>query len=330
MLEPSAAKFEVPSSPRVRLAIRDLGSGPIAAVRWVGPLVALGGMAQRYARQQTDRQLVVAVSLPRRAFAAVLVASGWVVTARAPATSTPTQRLAALESGTPIRLVTEREVILDEFVGLDERGEGSVRLRNTRWLLPMVRAVAEARDFVAPARSVRPAVGSLARWAGLEDTWDERLAAQENDLAIVGTVAWLRRDLSALVTVVPNDDDQGDSRLSTGEPVDDRIESVVLPSGEGSATSFARLYSSSRLADLLPLPSNLRCAILDGTGAIKYASEVEAPVVVCLLDRSVGDETAAEILIQLRNSRGEPSALKESIGWRPPAGIEAMAYTVPL
>ena len=40
-------------------------------------------------------------------------------------------------------------------------------------------------------------------------------------------------------------------------------------------------------------------------------AEVEAPVVICILDRSVADETAAEMVVQLRNSRGEPISLDE-------------------
>ena len=70
--------------------------------------------------------------------------------------------------------------------------------------------------------------------------------------------------------------------------------------------------------------------ILDGNGAVKYLAEIEAPVVICVLDRSVADETGAEIVTQLRNSRGEPVSLSGDLGWQPPAAVEALAFTVAL
>ena len=48
--------------------------------------------------------------------------------------------------------------------------------------------------------------------------------------------------------------------------------------------------ASARFSDYLPLPRDVRAAILDGAGAIKHVAEVEAPVVICILDRSVADE----------------------------------------
>ena len=67
-----------------------------------------------------------------------------------------------------------------------------------------------------------------------------------------------------------------------------------------------------------------------GAGAVKYLTEIEAPLVICILDRSVADDAAGEIVVQLRNVRGKPYSLKENLGWRPPTGVEALAFTVPL
>ena len=70
--------------------------------------------------------------------------------------------------------------------------------------------------------------------------------------------------------------------------------------------------------------------ILDGNGAISYLGEIETPVAICVLDRSVADETAAELVTQLRNTRGEPLSLSDDLDWRPPQGVEALAFTVAL
>lgn len=96
------------------------------------------------------------------------------------------------------------------------------------------------------------------------------------------------------------------------------------------ATWYTRLFASARLADQLPLPKGLNAVILDGSGAIKYLGEIEAPVVICVLDRSVADETGAELITQLRNTRGEPLSLSRDLEWSPPEGVEALAFTVPL
>ncbi|MCP5120385.1 MAG: hypothetical protein GY953_57045, partial [bacterium] len=77
-------------------------------------------------------------------------------------------------------------------------------------------------------------------------------------------------------------------------------------------------------------PAEARACVLDGAGAIKYLTEIETPVVVCVLDRSVSDDAAGEMVVQLRNSRGEPVSIPDELGWRAPDGIEAMAFSVPL
>ena len=120
----------------------------------------------------------------------------------------------------------------------------------------------------------------------------------------------------------------GESVHASGEA--DAIAGLLLPQDEAAATWFTRLYASSRLADQLPLPRDIRAAVLDGAGAIKYLTEIETAVVVCVLDRSVADETAGEMIVQLRNTRGEPVSLADSLGWRAPDGVEALAFTVAL
>jgi hypothetical protein len=309
----------------VKLALSEAADLPSQPAHWIGPLVALGGMAAKYSRQLTDRQLVVALSVPRRDFAAALVGCGWIITSPAPQLDAPEAVLRALEPNDPVRIVTDGAVVADFFARIDERADPSVRLRRSQWLLSSIRAAAKIASLEDSVRSPRPVVGSLARWAKLDGTWDRRLAAPRGDLAIIGTRKWLEEDLDACLAT--------DEELRSGvpEPLEvGTISDLLVPDGKEAATWFTHIYASSRLADELPLPHQVQAAILDGAGAIKYLTEIEAPVVVCIIDRAVADESAAEIVVQLRNSRGEPVSLREGLGWRAPAGVEALAFTVAL
>jgi hypothetical protein len=69
--------------------------------------------------------------------------------------------------------------------------------------------------------------------------------------------------------------------------------------------------------------------VLDGAGAIRYLAGIETQAVICVIDRSVADESAAETVVQLRNTRGSPVPMHD-LGWQPTLGIEALAFTVPL
>ena len=312
---------------RVRLWISENPYTPRKAEFWIGPLVALAGMASRHATERPERQLIVAVSVPRRDFAAALVGCGWVLGSRAPQLDAPLEALRGFSTKTPVRLVTEKEVVTDHFIRLRDADNPQVELRNSLWLGSRVRAVARLPSLEMPLRSPRPRVGSVGRWAHLEASWDSRLASPAADLAIVGTRKWLEEDISAGLGI-GGESGAGSSVLAGNEA--DTIAGLLLPKNEGAATWFTRLFVASRLADQLPLPSDLRAAVLDGAGAIKYVTEIETPLVICVLDRSVADDTAGEILVQLRNTRGEPCSLGEDFGWRPPPGIEALAFTVAL
>ena len=312
---------------RVRLWISEHPHTPRKAEFWIGPLVALGGMASRHATERPGRQLIVAVSVPRRDFAAALVGCGWVLGSRTPQLDAPLEALRGFSTKTPVRVVTEKEVLTDHFIQLRDADDPQVELRKSLWLGSRVRAVARLPSLEMPLRAPRPCVGSVGRWAGLEASWNDRLASPAADLAIVGTRKWLEEDISAGLGI------GGKFGAHTSVPAEneaDTIAGLLLPKKEGAATWFTRLFASSRLADQLPLPSDLRAAVLDGAGAIKYLTEIETPLVICVLDRSVADDTAGEILVQLRNTRGEPCSLGDDFGWYAPPGIEALAFTVAL
>lgn len=289
------------------------------AAPWIGRMLALGARASRHASEASDRQLVIALSVPKRDFAAALIGCGWVLASDAPALPEPLDTLRGLEAGQPVRAVNSGWVITGHFSSLDETATPPrARFAESIWRVDGVRSLAVLTELEHPEREPRPEPGSIEHMARVDLTWDARLALPAADLAIVTTVKWLESDLDALLA--REDDDLPPSS----------VRSLLKPKVGRVATWFTRLYASARLAEHLPLPGDLRAVILDGNGAIKYLAEIESPVVICVLDRSVADETAAELVTQLRNTRGEPLRLSDDLGWRPPVGVEALAFTVPL
>ena len=300
---------------------------PGSAVSWVGSLVAIGGIASRAAVDHLGRQLIVAVSVPCRDFAAVLVGCGWVLDRQAVELDDPLETLRELDAGTPVRLITEREVVVDNFVRLHDEDDPRVVLRWSQWIGSSIKAMAKWPQMEGPLRSPRPRLGNVGRWWGLESTWDNWLASPPADLAVIGTRKWLQEDLAVGFGQVGGPV-IGGSELD--EIKANTIAGLLLPDDGAAATWSTRLIASSGLAEQLPLPEDVRAAVLDGAGAIKHLSEIEVPVVFCILDRSVADEAAGELVMQLRNTRGEPCSLTQDIGGRLSPGVEAIAFTVAL
>ncbi|EBM0725669.1 hypothetical protein XE97_25245, partial [Salmonella enterica subsp. enterica serovar Senftenberg] len=145
----------------------------------------------------------------------------------------------------------------------------------------------------------RPHIGGLGVLAHLDGSWDARLAASETDLAIVGARVWLEDDLKAFLAVDGIEMPRTNALLNDAAKAQEKgkaykvgfghgaLLDLVLPELPKSATAFSRTYPASRFAEQLPLPGDLRAVVLDGNGAIRYLAEIEAPVVICILDRSV-------------------------------------------
>lgn len=302
-----------------RLVLSEDPDEPGRAAGWLGPMVALGTRTARHRRSGDDRQLVITISVPRRDFAAALIGCGWVLASEAPSLPDPLDTLRGMEPGQPLRAVNSRAVITGSFSSLDETvSPPQAQFAGSRWRVDGIRALATLVELDTPEREPRPEPGSVEHMARLDLAWDARLALPAADLAIVGTLKWLEEDFNAYLA----------KELDVLAP--SSIRSILRPKATKAATWYTHLFSSARLADHLPLPKDLNAVILDGNGAITYLTEIEAPVVICVLDRSVGAETAAELVTQRRNTRGEPLSLSHDLGWSPPGGVEALAFTVAL
>ena len=308
-----------PAGVQTRLVLSESADHPGRAATWIGPLLALGTRVSRYSRRNVDRQLVVVLTVPKRDFAAALIGCGWVLASEAPALNEPLETLRQLEAGQPIRAVNSGWVVTGYFSSLDEAASPPrAQFAGSNWRVDAIRALTSLSELEHAERELRPEPGSMEHMARLDAAWDARLALPEADLAIIGTLKWLEQDFDSFLGR------ENDSWPSSS------VKTILKPKERRAATWFTTLYASARLADHLPLPRDFGGVILDGNGAIRYIAEIEAPSVICVLDRSVADETSAELLTQLRNTRGEPLSLSEDLGWRPPAGVEALAFSVAL
>jgi hypothetical protein len=308
------------SAAAVRLALSEQQDGPAHPAPWIGPLVALGARAARYSAKHPDTQLIVVVTVPTRGFAAALLGCGWMLSTPAPKLFNPFDVMRTLESGTPVRVVTETNVMTGIFREVDESHSAPrLRLASGQWQADKVRAIAVLPDLDAAERQARPTPGGICEMARLTPDWDARLCSPPQDLAIIGTLSWIRDDLDAYLWRC------GDSPMPP-----DRIASLLLPAEKRAATWSTRIIKAAGFADTLPLPSGLKAVALDGAGAIRYITEIETPLVFAVLDRSVADESAAELLVQLRNTRAEPIPVPHSLQWPGLPGVEVLAFTVAL
>jgi hypothetical protein len=294
------------------MTLAEDATGPAVAADWIGKFVMLGRMAVHWSTAHPEIQLVVALSVPVRDFAAVLVGCGWVTASSPPSIPQVRQALEALPLHAPVRVVTQSKVLTEHFGGIDVEKD---RVRfGTDWQIDKLRAVVPLGSLETVRSQLAPEPGVISRLTGMDKDWPARLCAPSQDLALAGTIKWLGEDLSTFLG-------RGDER----EP----IANIVLPKGPRAVTWSTRIYSASQLDEELP-PAEVRAVVLDGGPATEYLSAIEAPVVVSILDRSIADESVPEWVMNYRNTRGEPVLLERDLHWKPPVGVEALGFTVPL
>lgn len=306
--------------PRRILGLGDSPDAPFRAAPWIGGFVALGSCLRRYLPKLEGRQLVLAVSVPRRDYAAALIGAGWMIASPPPKLAEPIDVFRKADESKVYRGVTEQLIVAGRFSELiDDRQD--VRVRTGGKLLPVERykAVAELDEDVPNISDNVPQPGVLGNISGASMTWLERLASPPGDLALVGTAKWLQEDLETLI---------GDSAESgsVGTP----LSTYVLPQREGAATWSTPVVPPTRFEEGEELPSTCKAAILDRYAAIKYLNDITAPVVVCVVDRSVADDSATELIRESRLSNSQPVSTTTDLGWKPPRAVETLAFTVAL
>lgn len=59
-------------------------AGLLASDTWIGGFISLGELLRRYSGTLGGRQLVLAISVPRRDYGAALIGAGWMLSGPAP------------------------------------------------------------------------------------------------------------------------------------------------------------------------------------------------------------------------------------------------------
>jgi hypothetical protein len=269
------------------IALGDHTRGPLVAARWAGSLIALGARLARQIPSPGEGQLVVALTVPVRDLAAVLVASGWTLTRPAKELGIPSDVAATLTFGTPVRMVTDHYVIGGSFYGIQDGPSGPrIRVGGT-WELSRVRGLVAVPDLGEPRYGKRDITlpGTLAGKTGQSASWAARQCDPRRDLAILGTKSWLADDMTACIG-------WGSAGLA------DEINAILLPDTDTSPTWATRVYSAQLLQEL-NVPPDLSLVVLDGASAIRWLPLVESPVVVAVIDRRTADEAASEMGVAL-------------------------------
>ena len=306
------------AAPRVMLGIADDPIAPLVSAAWIGAFVSLGARLRRYAAELHGRQLVVALSVPRRDYVAALIGSGWMLSSQAPVLDEALAVFGASDRMTYLRAVTEKLVVTGQFTRVKPHPAGSRVLTGGR-LLPAdrFRAVAVLDRACESVVQEVPSGGYLADLTGASATWLERLASPPMDLALVGTIKWLHEDLKA---VVGDGTTEGAAGIALG--------TYILPCEARAATWSTPIISSASLGEGETVPESCSLVALDRYGAVKYLNDITAPIVVCIVDRSVADESAAETIIEARHNNSRPISIRDDLHWRPPRAVEALAFTV--
>ena len=292
--------------------------------KWIDYLVSCGLSAARYASKLEDKQLVLALSVPQRDYAAALIACGWILGARCPNTSDPRTFLDKVQPGEKICLVTKDKVVAAKYcrIGTSSNGETIVTNEGTR-RIDKILAIDVMPDGPSrvdvPCKQARPEPGSLARMAGIASNWDSWLVSLPSDLAIIGTRSWIERELTSCIRKA-EDDNIGNNEMQT----------VLLPKHQRSVVWNTRIVSHVDKGSCLDLPETVSAVILDGNGAIKYLPDLQARIVICVLDRSTATESAEEFIVQYKNTRGAVVSLQDDHGWEMQAGFECAAFEVGL
>ena len=123
-----------PKAGPVRLVLSESAEVRGQAAPWIGPLLALGTRVARYSRKGSGRQLIIALSVPKRDYAASLVGCGWVLASEAPILPSALETLREMEPGQPLRAVSSQHVITGKFLTLKESAAATAGLLCGDWL----------------------------------------------------------------------------------------------------------------------------------------------------------------------------------------------------
>jgi hypothetical protein len=289
------------------------GAEPVEAA-WAAPILALGARLARRPPPAADRRLIVAITVPTRDLAAVLVATGWALTRPVELPGSPDIVLPTLKRGTPVLLLLAGTCLVAETF-YDSRvvkgktqihgGEMNYQLEKIKYLVPAPRVGRYRRLKV-------PLPGSLVASAGRAEAWPAEQVATGSDVVLIGTKAWITSEMGVRIGL-------GDS-----DPGWNSFAELLRPSDGVRPSWRSEILPAARSEEAI-VPPEARLTVLDGSSAIGWISDLSCDVTVAIVDRSAAYEFAADSIIAARSMGGIPVSLND-IGWHPPLGIEALAF----
>lgn len=306
--------------PRVMLGLADVVGVPLHGDTWIGGFLALGSYLRKYLPNlQNGRRLVVAVSVPRRDYVAALISAGLMLSAPAPVLTDAMEVFRRADDRTYIRAATDTQITVGRFVGFGATHGGgeTVNLGGKKRLTSSYRTAVVLNGSCEDMQSDVPQPGFLGDLTHTSESWLQRITAPPEDVVLVGTRKWLLDDLEAEI---------GDPAAPNAATAP--LANYVLPIGGKVATWATAVLPASRLAEGETLPKSCRIVVLDRYGAIRYLNDTDVPIVVCVVDRSVADDSSAELIVQARLANSRPISVTKDLKWCPPLGVEAMAFTV--
>jgi hypothetical protein len=292
-----------------------------AIPEWLLAWTRLGARARNWAEGDGEGRVVVAVSVPARAFVAVAVAFGHAIADYRRDRQLPTQveldlEVDALVPGELVRMVQPGWVRVARFGG---RGsQGLIWLGSSRFPLDRILEIGPLPAEFTSRQRAYPVPDPVPSLGGLLPGRDPGLFLTDASLVclLVGTKKALMQEL-ALPVGPPGASGPlaavGDL-LRPFDPAD--------PTGWRSAIVPAR---AEELPQVVTAAQPL-LAILDGAQAVNnWLREVDAPVVVVVLDRSDPGSEAAALTVTQARAYATPASLA-TLGWSPPLGCEALAF----
>lgn len=302
------------------LVLLDAEQGEVVESAWAGRLLALGARLARHA-PAVGMQLVVALVLPAREYAALLISAGWTLTRP---TGVHEQDIRSeIERIRPqlplsVRMVAGDQMIADVLYSVGTGPDGNrVHIGSSEWRVDKVDHI-EPAPHLTPERFGRLRLtppGSLARAAGHASTWAAEHCRGSAEVAVIGTRSVLSAELELCV---------GWPRSEGGlQP----LGSILRPN-DGHSPSWSSAILPGGTGEMPEVPREAAMVVLDGASATRWLPLIDVPIVTVIIDASSAAEVAEDTLLSVR-ATGSHVPLS-AIRWTPPPGTQALAFEVPL
>ncbi len=302
-----------PGMARAPFVVADDGGFKSDIPEWLLAWMKLGVSARRWVVDDGYGRLVLAISIPTRAYAAVAIAFGHAVADYRHDRQLPTRaeldrQVDAIAQGELVRMVQPGWVRVARFGGRE--GQQLIRLGHSRFSLDRILEIMPLPAGLACDERTSRVPDPAPSLAELLPNRDPILFLTDTSVIslLIGTKKVLMQEL--VLPISPAG--------ASGPPA--AVGEFLRPFDPGVPIGWRSAVVPARAEELPPVvaASQPLLAILDGAQSVNnWLRDIDAAVVVVVLDRSdPGSETAALTVTQAR-ARAAPVPLS-SLGWVPP------------